>query len=96
MSETTVQRQVRMVLEAECAEMGRVIASACSAGTGFVLVMFDFCEANKGNMAYLSNGRRPETIKMLKELLEKIEGDTGEPRNSGSKPGSSVKKGPKS
>ena len=73
--ETQVQKQVRLVQEKQCSDIGRIIAGACPAGTGFVLVLFDFCEADKGNMSFISSGRRPETIKMLRELLGKIEAD---------------------
>ncbi len=73
MAESLVQKQVRLVLEKQCSEIGRVIADALPAGVGFCFVTFDFGPANSGNMAYLSNGERKSTVKMLRELLEKIE-----------------------
>ncbi len=42
-------------------------------GFGFVLVLFDF--GAKGSMHFVSNGHRPDVIRMLRELLEKIESE---------------------
>lgn len=73
MTESLVDQQRRLVLERQCADVGRKIAKLLPAGTGFVFVAYDFGTA--GNMAFISNGERPSTIKMLKELAGKIESD---------------------
>lgn len=67
--ESTVEKQVRLVLEEQCAAAGRELAAACPAGVGFALLMFDFGEG--GNIAYFSNGRREDMIRALEELLAK-------------------------
>lgn len=71
MAETFTQKQVRLVLEKQCADMGRLIADSLPAGVGFCFIAFDF--GNEGNAAYLSNGCREDTIKLLREMADKLE-----------------------
>lgn len=67
---TTTQKQVRLVLEQQCAELGREIVRKLPAGVEFVFVTFDFGE--NGNVAYLSSAQRDGAIKMLEELVVKM------------------------
>ncbi len=59
-------------LEMMARELGRAINKDLLPGTGFVVALFNF--GGTGSMTYLSNGNREDTIKMLRELLGKIEG----------------------
>ena len=61
-------------LEEMARELGRSIKATMLPGTGFVCVLFDFGGAGTGSMTYLSNANREDTVKMLRELLGKIEG----------------------
>lgn len=62
----------REELEARCSTLGRNLAYSLPSGVGFVLIMADF--GIEGSMAYLSNAQRQHTIKMLREMADKMEG----------------------
>lgn len=66
-----LQPNVREVMQG----LGKAIGEQCPAGVGFVLLMFDFGEANTGFMNYLSNAQRPDMIAALKELVHVLEGE---------------------
>lgn len=71
MSESFVSKAKRLVLEKQCADVGRQIARLLPAGVGFTLLVFDFGE--KGDVAYVSNGRRADVLKLLKEHVAHME-----------------------
>lgn len=66
-NETLLEKQIRLVLETQCAEMGRMIGAACPAGVGFAFLMFDF--GKNGNIAYVSNADRADMIRSLERLI---------------------------
>lgn len=74
--ETPEQRAERLSMEAQCADIGRVIAGAVRAAQppgghwGFCLLMFDFGAG--GSLAYMSNGKRLDIVKMLDEFRAKL------------------------
>lgn len=74
-AESTAQTQVRLILQKQCSEIGRMIGNALPAGTGFAFMIFDFGE--KGNTAWISNAERPSMIRLMKEMIEKLEKDGG-------------------
>lgn len=51
--------------------IGRLIADACPPGWGFVLTLGTYGEG--GCVTYLSNIEREDAIKMLREMIQKIE-----------------------
>lgn len=62
----------REELEAVCASLGKTIGEVIPAGTAFAFLLADFGE--EGNAAYLSNAKRPDMVKMLREMADRIEG----------------------
>jgi hypothetical protein len=58
-------------LEAEARSIGRIIWGAIPDGTGFAVLLFDFGDG--GNLTYISNGKRADLIKTLRECAEKLE-----------------------
>ena len=71
MSETLVQKQVRLVLEMQCREIADLLKEKVPAGVGFTLFLFDF--GQKGNTAYVSMGQRDDSVKLIREWLAKQE-----------------------
>lgn len=71
-NETATEAAARMGFEAQCANIGRVIGSACPQGVGFVLMMFNF--GGKGSFAYVSNANRNDVVTLLGEAKQKIGG----------------------
>lgn len=69
MNESIIEKQVRLLLEKQCADIGREIGALLPAGVGFSLIVFDFGEG--GNLAYVSNANRSDMIRSLEELLAK-------------------------
>lgn len=69
--ETNAERLKRVGLEAQCAELGRNLARCMPNGVGFTLLMFDF--GTDGNIAYLSNAKRDDMCRALREFLSKVE-----------------------
>ena len=63
----------RAELEANARDVGAAIAACMLPGTGFVFIAFDF--GAKGNMAFLSNAQREDTIALLRELADKLESE---------------------
>lgn len=70
-------------IEERCRDIGRLLASALPPGVGFTLILFDFGEGEKRHLTYLSNAQRPDMIKTLREMLEKLEADE---RTKGQRP----------
>jgi hypothetical protein len=70
-AETPERDEQRMALEKTCANIGHMLADIMPPGTGFVFAMFDF--GDDGNMAYLSNAEREGMMKMLTELVTKLQ-----------------------
>lgn len=56
-------------------DIGRLIGSALPRGYGFNLLIFDFGEG--GSMFYISNARRRDMLKLMKEFIEKEEAKHG-------------------
>ncbi len=54
-------------------EIGKLIGSRVPAGVGFALLLFNMGES--GWMNYISNARREDMVKAMRELLFKIEGE---------------------
>jgi hypothetical protein len=58
-------------------EIGRLLGSVMPAGWGFALILNSLNDGANGLMTYLSNMRREDMIKMLREMADKLE--RGEP-----------------
>jgi len=54
----------RLVLEAQCRDLGRLILQQLPTGTGFTLLLYDF--GSDGNLAYVSSGKREDCLKMMR------------------------------
>jgi hypothetical protein len=61
----------RPELEAKAREIGHRIGGALPAGVGFALLVFDFGAG--GNLAWISNGERPDMVNALKEFIVNVE-----------------------
>lgn len=61
-------------LEAAARQLGRRIKQGVPPGVGFVVVMYDY--GPNGHMTFLSSGDRGDTMKMLRELLQKMAADS--------------------
>lgn len=61
-------------MEAKAREIGRLLKTKMPEGVGFFLCLYDF--GDSGWMTYVGNGRRDDTIKLLRELAEKLEADS--------------------
>lgn len=70
MSETQVQKQIRLLLEQQAREIGVQIGEACPAGVGYALLVFDF--GDDGNLAYVSNANRADMIRALEDLVKRL------------------------
>lgn len=66
----TLRDPGRLKLEYTAREVGRRLSAEMPEGVGFALLVFDFGEG--GNLAWMSNGRREDMIKAVKEWLEKV------------------------
>jgi hypothetical protein len=60
-----------MQVEGIARDLGRTIASALPGGLGFAVLVFDFGDG--GTMAYMSNAKREQMIRALRELIDKLE-----------------------
>lgn len=69
MSETFVQKQIRLVLEQQCHDAAVLLKDKLPAGVGFALFTFDFGEG--GNLAYVSNGDRDDVLRLMGEWFER-------------------------
>lgn len=59
---------LRQELERQCREIAEAIQHLMPPGAGFALLLFDMGE--EGNMAYVSDARREDMLKALRELLQ--------------------------
>lgn len=64
--ETLTDKQVRLLHETNVAKIGRELADKLP-GQGFILFAFDF--GQQGNLAYISNAHRDDTVRVLREWL---------------------------
>lgn len=59
-------------MEKQARELGDVLKSVMPPGQGFFLALYDLGDET-GNLTYLSNGNRADSIRMLRELVKKLE-----------------------
>lgn len=71
MSESFVEKQVRLMLESQCREYANLLRTKMPAGVGFALFLFDF--GADGNVAYVSTARREDMIRLVREWLARTE-----------------------
>jgi hypothetical protein len=75
MSETPLERVHRLVMEQVCGGIRDELVKECEAqdltGVGFAIILFDFGDG--GSCAYASNGNRQDMIKLLREMVGKLE-----------------------
>lgn len=72
MSETMVQKQVRLVLEQQCASaFTKFVAPLARRGYELTLLAFDFGDDQPGNVAFKTSLQRPPLIATVKALLER-------------------------
>jgi hypothetical protein len=67
----TIDRTTLPNLEAHARDLARALKSGMPGDCGFVIVLFNHGEG--GFMTYLSTGNRQDTIKMMRELCDKME-----------------------
>lgn len=60
-----------LAMEAKGRDIARLLAGVLPPGIGFTLMLYDFGEG--GFTTYLSNARRDDMVRMLKETLGKLE-----------------------
>jgi hypothetical protein len=65
--ETIIDKQVRLLHESQTAFVARRLSAMLPPGQGFILLTFDF--GQQGNLAYVSNAHRDDTIRALREWL---------------------------
>lgn len=68
MSESLVEKQVRLVQERQCRALADKIKPMLPAGTGFLLFLADL--GDDGNMSYVSTVSRESAIKLTQEWLD--------------------------
>jgi hypothetical protein len=67
--ETLTDKRVRLLHETDTARVARELKKLLPPGQGFVLMTFDF--APGGSLAYVSNAHRDDTIRVLREWLQR-------------------------
>lgn len=75
MTESLLQKQVRLMHEAECRAAADVLKRSLPAGTGFILVTFDLGEGD--SVRYVSNAQRAGCVEVLRDLFEQWEHEEG-------------------
>ena len=61
-------------MEEKAGEIGNLIGGACdNMGIGFALILFEF--GDDGFATWISNAKRPDMIKALHEMTNRLEGD---------------------
>lgn len=68
--ETLAQRQVRLILEAQCRELAVMLSGKLPKEQGFALFLFDY--GADGNTAYVSTANRDDMVRLLEEWLERV------------------------
>ncbi len=56
-------------IQAKMKDIGKMISSALPKGWGFSLMIFNY--GDKGNMFYISSGKREDMIEAMKEFIER-------------------------
>lgn len=69
--ETPQDRRDRAELEALSRSIAEALTEALPEGLGFALLVFDFGEG--GNLAWISNARREDMVRALREQLARLE-----------------------
>lgn len=69
--ESLVKKRVRLVLEQQCADLGRELLARVPAGVGFTLTLSDV--GGRGSLAYVSTISRESTTAMLRDMADHIE-----------------------
>jgi hypothetical protein len=65
-------QKTRESMEKICRDIGQLIGSAMPEGWGFSLLVFEFGGPG-GNASYISNARRVDMIKALREQADRLE-----------------------
>lgn len=63
----------RKLMELYCAGMMRSIKQGLPAQMGVLFVLFDYGEG--GDLAYTSTGKREDCVRLLRELISRLEGN---------------------
>jgi len=75
MSESALERAHRLVMEHVCGsirdELTKEMQAQDLTGVGFAIILFDYGDG--GSCAYASNGNRQNMIKLLREMVGKLE-----------------------
>lgn len=79
-------------IEAAARDIGRFIGKLIPSGFGYTLAVYRFGAG--GEMTYVSNGRREDVVKMLRELAEVLEHKAEAPHGAAGHPAREM--GPKS
>ena len=66
-------------------DTARAVAATLPPGTGFIVLAFDL-DTDKGRLEYISNGRREDCVKAMKEFIQKTESAWMEHRDEGPTP----------
>lgn len=69
--ETPDTRRARAELEAYARQIAEALSEALPEGLGFALLLFNFGEG--GNLAWISNARREDMVRALREQLARLE-----------------------
>lgn len=69
--ETPEEKKAREELEGHCVAIGTALAEVCPPNVGFTLMMYDFGE--RGAMTYMSNAKREDMLKAMREFLETVQ-----------------------
>jgi hypothetical protein len=77
--ENRVQVQLRFVLEQQCRELAELLKSKVPAGVGFTLFLSDYGEG--GNVAYVSTIDRHDSIRLVREWLDRADPHARVPEN---------------
>ena len=60
------------VVREQLRKIGSTLQEHAPPGWGFALLMFEFSDEPGGNMQWVSNGRRPEMIKTIREFSDRL------------------------
>ena len=67
--ETLVDKQVRLIQEVQVRAIADHVKALLPVGSGFILMCFNF--GQQGNLSYVSNAHRDDTIRVLREWLKR-------------------------
>lgn len=54
-------------------DTARQVSMTLPPGTGFIVLAFDFGDGSGRRLEYISNARREDVVKMMKEFIQKTE-----------------------